>query len=89
MLASSTDLPPNSARSLAVAAEAWRMEEEESGGGPPAVAPYRLPPADAYVGTTRPTASRATMELMDVDLVELFATQGLSPESLAIIQTAD
>eukprot|EP00972_Heterocapsa_arctica_P116178 16451807-Heterocapsa_arctica.AAC.1 len=89
MLASSASLPLNSARSLAVAAEAWRMEEEEAGGGAPAAALYRLPPADAYVGTARPTASHATMGLMDVDLLKLFASQALSPVSLASIQRAD
>eukprot|EP00972_Heterocapsa_arctica_P025462 3749002-Heterocapsa_arctica.AAC.1 len=70
MLANSTDLPPNSARFLAVAAEAWRMEKEEAGGEAPAAATCRLPPADPYAGTARPTASHATMGLMDLDLLE-------------------
>eukprot|EP00972_Heterocapsa_arctica_P025560 3762537-Heterocapsa_arctica.AAC.1 len=70
MLASSTDLPPDSARSLAYAAEAWRMEEEGSGGGPPAAVPYRLPPVGAYVGPARTTTSRGAAEPMDVDLSE-------------------
>eukprot|EP00972_Heterocapsa_arctica_P057551 8489943-Heterocapsa_arctica.AAC.1 len=65
------------------------MEEEELGGGPRAAPPYRLPPAEAYVGPAQPPASRVTVEPMDVDLQELFAAQGLSQESLVSIKTAD